>query len=77
MEKVQNFKNFYVINKFEDDCIFGKKRITEWLETSDNVFFVPENTSEIYNAIYKALPVILTSKNKNYVMQIKRIAEAI
>lgn len=77
MEKTQNFKNFYVINKFKDDCIFGKKRITEWLETSDNVFFVPENTSEIYNAIYKALPVILTSKNKNYVMQIKRIAEAI
>lgn len=77
IETVQNFKNFYVINKFRPDAIFNPKRINEWLEAEEKTFYVPENTGEIYNALYKALPVILTSKNRDFAMQIKLIAESI
>lgn len=77
LEPVQNFKNFYIINKFKDDAIFSKKKIVDWIQADKKIFYVPENSTEILNATYKALPVILTSKNRDFAMQIKRIAESI
>lgn len=77
LEPVQNFKNFYVVNRFRKECIFSKPRINEWLSADDKTFYIPENGQEVYNAIYKAIPVILISKNRDYVLQIKKLAEAI
>ena len=77
IEPVQNFKNFYVINKFENNATFNKKKISEWLEADKKIFYVPNNATEIYNNIYKALPAIQDSKNKEFKNQIARIAESI
>lgn len=77
MEPTENYKNFYVINKFNDSSLFTRKKISAWLNTDKKIITIPENSTEILNSTYKGLPTILISKNKEFVFQIKKLSEII
>lgn len=77
MEPTENYKNFYVINKFNENSLFTRKKIAAWLNTDKKIITIPENSTEILNATYKGLPTILISKNQEFVFQIKKLSEII
>jgi hypothetical protein len=52
----------------------NKRKIKNWLE-AEKLVYVPENYEDIVNGLFKALPAVLVSKNKNYLMSIKNLTD--
>jgi cellulose biosynthesis protein BcsQ len=69
-----NYKNIYLINKYNENIILNKRKIKNWLE-AEKLVYVPENYEDIVNGLFKALPAVLVSKNKNYLMSIKNLTD--
>lgn len=69
-----NYKNIYLINKYNNNILLNKPKIKNWLE-AEKVTTIPENTADIINGSFKALPAILVSKNRDYMMSIQKLTE--
>ena len=71
-----NDKNSYIINRYSKRISLKEHQIREWLE-SKNTFTVPENTEEINELSLKCLPIMLSSKNREFKESISYIASDI
>ena len=69
-----NYKNIYLINKYNNNIVLNKPKIKSWLE-ADKIATVPDNSVDIINSNYRAMPAILTSKNKDFLVSIQRLTE--
>jgi len=69
-----NYKNIYLINKYNNNILLNKPKIKNWLE-AEKVATIPENSADIINGSFKALPAILVSKNRDYMMSIQKLTE--
>ena len=69
-----NYKNIYLVNKYNNNILLNKPKIKNWLE-AEKVLTIPENTADIINGSFKALPAILVSKNRDYMVSIQRLTE--
>ena len=69
-----NYKNIYLINKYNNNIVLNKPKIKSWLE-ADKIATVPDNSVDMVNSNYRAMPAILTSKNKDFLVSIQRLTE--
>lgn len=69
-----NYKNIYLINKYNNNIRLTKPKIKNWLE-ADKVVTVPENMVDIVNCSFEALPAMLKSKNREFLVSIQRLTE--
>jgi len=69
-----NYKNIYLINKYNDNIVLNKRKIKNWLE-ADKLVYMPENSEDIINGLFKALPAVLVTKNKDYLISIKNLTD--
>jgi hypothetical protein len=70
-----NYKNIYLINKYNNNIKLNKNKIKEWLEAS-RVMTIPENSTDIVNGLFNALPAVLVSRNRDLLVSIKELTEA-
>lgn len=69
-----NYKNIYLINKYNNNILLNKKKIRDWLE-AEKVATIPDNSVDIINGSFKALPAILVSKNREYMLSIQKLTD--
>lgn len=69
-----NYKNIYLINKYNKNIKLNRPKIKDWLE-AERITVIPENYTDIANALFYALPAVLMSKNKEYLVSIKQLTE--
>ena len=69
-----NYKNIYLINKYNNNILLNKPKIKNWLE-AEKVTTIPDNAADIINGSFKALPAILVSKNRDYMVSIQKLTE--
>lgn len=70
-----NYKNIYLVNKYNSNVKLNKSKIKSWLE-ADRVMTIPENSTDIVNGLFNALPAVLVSKNRELLVSIKDLTEA-
>lgn len=69
-----NYKNIYLINKYNSNIRLTKPKIKNWLE-AEKVVTVPDNAVDIVNCSFEALPAMLKSKNREFLVSIQRLTE--
>ena len=63
-----------LINKYNNNILLNKPKIKNWLE-AEKVTTIPDNAADIINGSFKALPAILVSKNRDYMVSIQKLTE--
>jgi hypothetical protein len=69
-----NYKNIYLINKYNNNIVLNKPKIKSWLE-AEKIATIPDNAVDIVNSNFRAMPAILTSKNKDFLVAVQKLAE--